>query len=219
MDHRHPAMTTQRYPLLLALAALVVIAAYLGSTTGLFSAHWSILFPIFALGPVAVVGMIALYERLACRRQTLLLRASIVLLIIAFALFALMVIVQQTLTLQFRDLGAGVGAPAPELWRTMFTSVNLVQLGMDVAFDVFYCTGMALLAIVVWRDPDYGRWLGGFGLVAAVALLALNLAAFPYVPAESGLVDLGPVTAVWWGVVIIRVIRVDRRGRPSAQVP
>jgi hypothetical protein len=206
-------MSAQRYPLWLGVVGLVVVGAYLGSTSGLLPTGRFLLVPVFGLGPVAVVGMVAIYERLAGGRPSLALRAGVVLLVIAFALFALMVVVQQTVILQFRDLRAVADAPAAELGRAIFTGVNFVQLGMDVTFDLFYCTGMALLAFVLFGHPAYGRGLGAFGMMSAVALLALNLATFPYVPAESGLIDLGPVTGVWWVLVIVRMIREDREAR------
>lgn len=206
-------MSGQRYPLWLGVVGLIVIGAYLGSTTGLLPTDRLLLFPVFGLGPVAVVGVLAMHERLATGAHALILRAGTVLLTIAFALFTLMVVVQQTVVLQFRDLRAAADEPARELWRTIFTGVNFVQLGIDIAFDVFYCTGMALLAFVMFRDARYGRWLGALGMASAVALLVLNLATFPYVPAESGLIDLGPVTGVWWALAIVQMIRTDWKAR------
>jgi hypothetical protein len=32
---------------------------------------------------------------------------------------------------------------------------------------------------------------------------------FPYPPAESGLFDLGPLTGVWWVLVIIQMFRME----------
>jgi hypothetical protein len=206
-------MSAQRLPRWLAVAGVLVIAAYLGSTTGLLPADRLVLIPVFALGPVAVVGMLSIHERLAGGRPTLALHAGIVLLVIAFTLFTLMVVVQQTVALQFRDLRASADAPTAELLRTIFTGVDFVQLGIDVAFDLFYCAGMTLVAFVMFRHPSYGRWLGGFGMALALILLALNLATFPYVPAESGLIDVGPVTGVWWLLVIVQMVRNDRAAR------
>ncbi len=206
-------MSAQRFPRSLGLAGILVIGAYLGSTTGLLPGDRLMLIPVFALGPVAVVGMLSIHERLSAGRPTLALRAGTVLLVIAFVLFTLMVVVQQTVALQFRDLRASADAPTAELLRTIFTGVDFVQLGMDVTFDLFYCAGMTLLAFVMFHHSEYGRWLGGFGMASALSLLALNLVTFPYVPAESGLIDLGPVTGVWWLLVIVQMIRNDRAAR------
>lgn len=84
---------------------------------------------------------------------------------------------------------------------------------MDVAFDVFYCVGLMMLAAALARHPAFGRAVAVFGFISAAGLLALNLVAFPYTPSEAGLVDLGPVTGVWWLLVIVLQIRRMRRGR------
>jgi hypothetical protein len=65
----------------------------------------------------------------------------------------------------------------------------------------------------MFRHEDFGRLIGGFGMLSGAALLAFNLATFPYIPAESGLVDLGPVTAIWWLAVILQLFRLDRRDK------
>jgi hypothetical protein len=59
----------------------------------------------------------------------------------------------------------------------------------------------------MYDAPAFGRVLGGFGVISAAGLLLLNLATFPYPPAQSGLVDLGPVTGVWWLLVFIQIKR------------
>jgi hypothetical protein len=118
-----------------------------------------------------------------------------VFLVIAFALFTLMIVVQQTVVLQFRE------------WR-LEAGVNLVQRGIDVTFDIVYCFGVISLGVVLYQMVGFGRGLAAAGIFAAGVLLAANLATFPHPPAESGLIDLGPVTAVWWVLVILRLIRV-----------
>lgn len=69
----------------------------------------------------------------------------------------------------------------------------------------------------MYREPNFGRILGGFGVVSAAALLIFNLATFPYIPDQSGLVDLGPVTGVWWLLVFIQMKRTVARVAKEAQ--
>ena len=68
----------------------------------------------------------------------------------------------------------------------------------------------------MYREPSFGRLLGGFGVVSAAALLVFNLATFPHGPADSGLVDLGPLTGLWWLCVIIQVKRTAARSAREA---
>jgi hypothetical protein len=69
---------------------------------------------------------------------------------------------------------------------------------------------------IMYRHPDFGRLLGGFGVVSASALLLLNLWAFPYPPADSGLIDLGPLTGVWWLAVIVQIKRTTARASEAS---
>jgi hypothetical protein len=208
-------MTQWRYRVGLGVLGLVILGVYLTTTLGLLrSDSILMLIPVLAIGPVAIVGILSIHNRLVGFQDGLLLRAGTVFLVVAFALFTLMVVIQQTVLRQFQDMRAQADAPATvELLRSIQGGVNLVQLGADVAFDVFYCLGMILYGAVFYRTAGFGRLLGVGGIVAAGGLLAMNLASFPYVPAESGLVDLGPVTGAWWVLVILRLIRWNRGDR------
>jgi hypothetical protein len=48
-------------------------------------------------------------------------------------------------------------------------------------------------------------------MASAAGLLAFNLWAFPVPPADAGLVDLGPVTGAWWVIVIVILLRTERK--------
>jgi hypothetical protein len=158
--------------------------------------------------------MLAISRRLEPEGGSLTLRAGTTFLIIGFALFTLMLVVQQTIFIQFRQFRAeAADQAAQDALALVFKGVNLVQLGADVAFDVFYCLGMILLAAVMYRHRDFGKVFGILGIVSAAALLAFNLYTFPYIPADSGLVDLGPVTGLWWLAVIVQFLRLERKAR------
>jgi hypothetical protein len=161
---------------------------------------------VFAIGPVTIAGLLRLQARLRDQARGPLLTTSMVFLVIAFALFTLMIVVQQTVVLQFRE------------WR-LEAGVNLVQRGIDVTFDIVYCFGVISLGVVLYQMVGFGRGLAAAGIFAAGVLLAANLATFPHPPAESGLIDLGPVTAVWWVLVILRLIRVGTPDGKAVLVP
>ena len=60
-----------------------------------------------------------------------------------------------------------------------FEAGNGLQLGLDVAWDVFLAIGTAALTANMRRHPRFGSGFGVSGLVIAVALIGLNLARFP----------------------------------------
>ncbi len=53
------------------------------------------------------------------------------------------------------------------------------------------------------RASRFAMVLGIYGAVVSAGLLVLNMATFPIQPAEAGLVDLGPLTGLWWLVLIL----------------
>jgi hypothetical protein len=196
----------------IALLGLAAVLVYLATALGLVESATPLLRAlVFAIGPLAIVGVLRLSEQLAGGTPSPTLKVGTVFLVIAFALFTLMLVVQQTVVLSFHQLVRDAADPARvELLRSAFRLVDPVQLGIDACFDIFYCLGIVLLSCVMIRHRDFGRLLGAFGAVAAGALLALNLATFPHPPSEAGLVDLGPVTGLWWVAVIVQLFRAQR---------
>jgi hypothetical protein len=207
-----------RFGLVLTILGVVVVLTYLLSATGVIHDLGKlVLILIFAIGPVAIVGVLSIRRRLARTHDGLMLQVGTTFLVIGFAFFNLFVVVQQYVQNQMLDkIAAAPDEAIREALKAQWRVVDLVQQGMDVSFDIFYCVGLVLVAAVMYRHPDFGRFLGGFGVLAGAALLVLNLIAFPYVPADSGLVDLGPVSGLWWLLVIGQMVRLDRRDRSPA---
>lgn len=172
-----------------------------------------VLFAVFAIGPVAIAGVHSLGKRLSVPDEGLVVKIGCTFLIIAFAILNLFIVVQQYVGERMRGrLVSDVQQAEADVLREAWHAVDLVQQGMDVSFDIFYCSGLILVSIAMFRHRDFGKLLGGFGVASGGALLALNLVAFPYIPSQVGLVDLGPVTGLWWLAVIVQMLRTDRRG-------
>lgn len=174
---------------------------------------------VFAIGPIAIVAVLGIHELLRSSRSTFWLRVGTTFLIVAFALLNLMLVVQQMVRLQFRQFRLASDASQAAMLDAVFKGTNLIQLGIDVSFDVFYCLGVIALSVVMYAEPTFGRVLGGFGVIAATALLVFNLASFPYGPADSGLIDLGPVTGIWWLGVIVQIKRNAARSAGTLEPP
>ena len=82
---------------------------------------------------------------------------------------------------------------------------------MDIAFDIFYCLLILLYSFAMFRNENFGKGIGAFGILSGLGLFVLNLWTFPYPPAESGLIDLCPATGVWWVWVIILMVKIDQK--------
>lgn len=210
-------MIKRGWTIVLGALGVIVILVYVGATLGFIQNVDNLtLALVFGIGPVAIIGVLEINKRLASSESGLALRTGTVFLIIAFALFNLMLVVQVMVRLQAHNMIAQAGEPAKkEMLTAALQVVDYVQLGIDVSFDIFYCLGLILLSTVMYRHRHFGRILGGFGVISGAALLIINLWAFPKVPAESGLVDLGPVTAVWWLAVIVQLVRHRQQSEAS----
>lgn len=117
------------------------------------------------------------------------------------------------------QLAEAEGEAARELARQVHRSVNRVQYLIDVVWDIFIGAAGALVGWAALRHPSYGRIWGGVGLAASLALLYLNLDTFPYAPAESGSVDVGPLVAIWFLAMFSRTFWLTRGSARDEKYP
>ena len=99
--------------------------------------------------------------------------------------------------------------------ETMIHIANRVQLALDLTWDVFLCFGSFFFALAMLHMSRLASGLAVLGMGTAVALLALNLAAFPALPTEAGWPDVGPFLAGWYLMVALLFSRATR-DRPGA---
>lgn len=98
------------------------------------------------------------------------------------------------------------GSVSEEQLKWIFKEVNSVQLGMDLAWDIFISIGTFFFAIVMIYHPKMNKIISILGLICSVLLLGFNLTYFPEPPAEAGSIDFGPFVAIWYLVLFIWLI-------------
>lgn len=153
-------------------------------------------------GPFLAAASLGLYHVLAESGNPVLLQLAVVFNILGAPTFTMMALVQLAIRYQIQSLGEGA-----QNLTSLRTSLVGVQLGMDVAWDVFISLGTLLFAISMLRDARFGWILGIAGILIALALLILNLWTFPAPPAAKHLIDLGPLIGLWYLVVTVMMIR------------
>lgn len=166
-----------------------------------------------AFGPLLGLASLALYHVLAERRRSFLLYAGATSNLLAGAILTMMLLVQLATRHEARKAVAAAADGAREVLRAGARIVNQVQLGLDVAWDVYICAGTICFGLAMLSDRRFGRVLGGVGIGLAVALLALNLWTFPVPPAEAGLFDLGPLCGMWYLVVSVVLLWQSRAAK------
>ncbi|WP_428657856.1 hypothetical protein [Runella sp.] len=89
-------------------------------------------------------------------------------------------------------------------------SIRVVDMGMDVAWDMFIGTYLLLFLFSTQRITTL-KWWGLTGGILGIALMILNVYTFPIPPANSGLFDLGPFIALFLFALHVRMFFLGRQ--------
>ncbi len=161
-----------------------------------------------AFGPLLAVASIGLYHFVALHRRSVALQVGVLFNFVAGVLNATMLIVQLSVNTTMRRYYTGAEGEANEdLLRWIWRGVDQVQLGLDVAWDVFIGMGTFLIALAMFDHPRLGKIIGIAGCVVGIACLGINFYTFPTPPANAGLIDVGPFVGSWYLVLMIMVLR------------
>ena len=148
-----------------------------------------------AVGPLLGIASVGLYHLLRLHRRTTTSELGAIANVLGGCLFSTMLLVQ----LAVRQRAGGL--------QSVTDQVLAVWLGLDVAWDAYIGLGTAMFAVAMWGHPRFGRWFGLSGLLIAGLMLAFNVFTFPEPPANSGLIDLGPLVGAWYLAVTIQTWR------------
>lgn len=157
-------------------------------------------------GPALMCASVGLYHVLRAHRRTVSLDLGLMANAAAGLTVTLMLFSQLGLKRWFEvQFGNGSTDTSERALHAAFEAANGIQLGLDVAWDLFLAAGTILLAWNMWRHPQFGRLLAVSGSLIAVALAIANLVVFPEPPAQAGSIDLGPIIGLWYLIVTVRL--------------
>ena len=166
----------------------------------------ALIMPLFLL-----VGHVGLYHFLSRHRQAFTTQLAVILGICAPVLVSAMLTVQMSLVSYmeryYHPLDDALKASQINIWR----AVDSVQLGLDVAWDMFILPTIILFSLGLMKHPAFGRVFGGIGLFLGIGGLILNIWTFPTPPINVGLPDVGPFAVTWYGILFILMIRAQRK--------
>jgi hypothetical protein len=166
-------------------------------------------YPIFWLfGPCLIVGVLGIYHFIKHHQTSIMLQVGILFLIISGAISVLMAAMQGALRIVFTQIPhSDVGEMREEAWTLALKCGDAIQLGADMAYDVFMLGGVLLLGIAMLKHPRFGKLFGWPAIVLGTGGLVLNTYSFPIPPGEAGLFDGGPLVGLWFLIVVIQMIR------------
>jgi hypothetical protein len=151
---------------------------------------------VMAWGPLLGLSAAGLYYFISLNKKTVSLQIALISQVIAGILVTLMLNVQMALRSSKPD---NIDA---EIWN----SINHIQLGIDVTWDLFIFLSTFLFALNMFNHPKLGKLLSVPGIVISVLLIAFNILSFPAPPAEAELIDMGPLVGLWGLAVTITIL-------------
>ncbi len=157
---------------------------------------------------LGIMSSYALSSFIAAERDVAASRMAFAFATAAFATLLAMLLVQLAVGTGFAEMARGMdAATAKVLKRTL----RLVDMGLDVAWDLLMCTAMILWGFALRRRSGFGPgW--ALPLIALGGLLfILNVSTFPWPPGSHGSVDLGPVAGLFLLGLNIRLAFLGRR--------
>ena len=125
---------------------------------------------------------------------------------LAFTLVAAMMAAQLSVVAGTDQYINSAAANDQELLKTIRRSQRLVDLGIDVAWDLFIGTSMIFLGITMRSRPNFGLWWGLPAIVLGLALIVLNVITFPWPPDTQNLFDIGPAIGLYIIFLAARVL-------------
>ncbi|MFN8345943.1 MAG: hypothetical protein U0X91_13110 [Spirosomataceae bacterium] len=175
-----------------ALSGIVSILSYLliaffdlpNSLTFLFA----MFFPMFG-----IMAVFTLKEYIALQVPSYVNTLSFTFASIAFTICAIFLSAQLAVQIEVKPQADLANQAVLKLIKE---SIRVIDMGMDVAWDMFIGTYL-LLFLIAARRIEALKWWGMTGGILGTALMVLNVYTFPIPPADSGLFDLGPFIALF----------------------
>ncbi len=164
-------------------------------------------FLFWSFGPLLCASAGGFYHFIKYHQNSISLQVGTLFLIISGALVTIMGTMQGTLRVMFQNISLENAANSTkEAWQMAYNSGNALQLGADIAWDIFIFMSVILLSIAALKHPRLGWIFGLPGIMIGAVGMGFNLYTFPHNPGTAGLIDTGPFVGLWFTAVAIRVI-------------
>jgi uncharacterized membrane protein YdcZ (DUF606 family) len=189
-----------------ALSGMLSILSYL--TIAFFDLPNSLTFLLAMFFPIfGIAAIFSLKEYIAIQSPSYVNTLSFTFGSIAFTICAIFLSAQLAVQIEVKP---DEDAANKAILKLIKESIRVVDMGMDVAWDMFIGTYLVLFLLSTRRITAL-KWWGLTGGILGIALMMLNAYTFPIPPADSGLFDLGPFIALYLFALHTRMILLSRQ--------
>jgi hypothetical protein len=91
-----------------------------------------------------------------------------------------------------------------ESGKWVWTTINHIHYGLDVAWDVYIFLGTILFAISIFKHPKLGKIFSVPGILISLVMIITNVISFP-IPPSRDLIDFGPLIGLWYLGITIKI--------------
>jgi hypothetical protein len=136
---------------------------------------------------------------------------------IAFGLVAAMISIQSAIELGFNTYITNSSSNQQEFLSIFKHTLRLVDMGLDVAWDLFIGTSLIFLAVAIKQNRKFGIWWSIPAGLLGILLIVLNTITFPWPPNSRGLIDVGPAIGIYIIAVSGRLLFVALRMKSTTE--
>ena len=167
--------------------------------------QWGLSVSVIVVSGFPILGIVASYaicDYIAAPRATAANRIALGFAIAGFATLLAMLLVQVAVNSALPEITRDLDATAA---KALTRAMRMVDLGLDVAWDLLYSTAMILWGFALRTRRGFGPGWAFPSMALGALLIVLNVATFPWPPGDHGSVDLGPVAALFILALNIRL--------------
>jgi hypothetical protein len=150
-----------------------------------------------SMGILLSLASVGIYYFIQLHNKTIISKIAVFSNIIAGVILTQMILVQLAIRASRPEI-------LDETGRWVWSTINHIHYGLDVAWDVYIFLGTILFAINSYRHPKLGKIISVIGIVISILFIVTNIITFPIAP-ERDLMDFGPFIGLWYLVVTIKI--------------
>lgn len=146
---------------------------------------------------LSIVFVFSLYRYIAIYKQSAYNQLALLMACLAFAMVAMMISIQLSVRFGINEYISNSSNSEQEILRVMQNSIRLVDMGLDVSWDLFIGISLIFLSIVLKGNKSFGLWWSLPAVMLGIMLIVLNVITFPWPPDTQGLIDIGPAIGLY----------------------